>query len=212
MRVNMRSYFRRFFVLSFLCWSLSVTAQAGNIGTTTEEFSLVASPTQPLGSDTSSSTTFELSFHLLQTDFLMFYGLTNDEATDLALQDLRKDFSEKFSILKLEYFNKANTILKDKKLSLPDLENSLEDKEKNDSAISGGDNPIKRPIRPAKVLKRVVLPVDQNVKNSTSSSKGGLDPLINLLSATSSEQKKSDGLIRIENRGWFNKLKAWFKS
>ena len=211
----MQSNFKieKFLILNFLFLSVIITANAESVSTTTERLLVIASSTPIID----STTTIEVSIPLKNTDFLMFYGITNDETTDASILDLRKDFANKFATMKSEYFDKINNTLKDKILFMPDLD--LE--EKIDSSTSStsskphvSNNIAKKPIkiiRPVKFATEIKILSNLNIKDSFStSSEINLDPIMHFLNAAEFSPKNLDGSFHFENKGWFSKLKSWF--
>lgn len=128
----------------------------------------------------------EVSFPVEKDDFLLFYGVTQDENTDAKINDLRKDFISKFEDLKSEYKASLTDIVKDKNL-IPQNES------------------VKKDAKPA--LKSASVSVKQ-VKSSPKKSTGQekeeiiINPIVNMVD--------SQSVVHTENSSWFKKVKSFF--
>lgn len=167
----------------------------------------------------------EVSLPIQKSDFLLFYGITQDATTDAKILELRKDFTNKFDALKEEYVKSFNTIVGDKELSpIVSLDKSNTATEiktapqtaslksvKIDtvsSADSIGKASVATQIKNTEAsvdIKEVstdknAKPIEQAKYVLTNLKDGIVTPLVNIISDTPS--------IKIETSSWFQKIKS----
>ena len=102
-------------------------------------------------------------------DYLLYYGLTNDEVINKKIEDTRKDFIDKFKILREEYQKNLKAIQKDKELISIFKEEEIKEKIdlKNDSKkIDSKKLDTKKEIKDQSP-KKIIL-INENSTSSTS--------------------------------------------
>ena len=118
-------------------------------------------------------------------DFLLFYGVTQDENVNQKINDIRKDFMTKFTASKTEYKNAIDQAIGDNSLSPI----SIEDIKKNTSLKS-----VNLSIKSTGKLNKSVI--------SLSNDQVSITPLINIIDP--------QAVIHMENNSWFKKVKSFF--
>jgi len=168
--------------------------------------------------DSKVDSNLEISFPIKNKDFLIFYGVTDDKNLNSDVSDLRKDFIENFLILKNDYETKLQEKLGEKKLITPTI---LDNKNEKDNEVSTSS--VNKKVTKISNVKKIKITSNVNVLKSrsdkddlgiSSSTKAEtviIDPIVNLLNVNGDKSKDFDGTIKIENKGWFGKLKAWFR-
>lgn len=173
---------------------------------------------------TATSAKVEISLPIQKSDFLLFYGVTQDKVTDAKLLDLRKDFTKKFEALKKDYETSFNTIVGDKELS-PIVSLDKDDAEiktapqtmslksvKIDTKVEAINTPettnasnletkTSNDIAVASSIDNV-KPTQQVKYVLTDIKDGIIAPLVNIINDTPN--------IKIESSSWFQKIKSWF--
>ncbi len=128
-----------------------------------------------------TDTKVEISFPVERDDFLLFYGVTQDEYTNTEINKLRKDFIEKFESLKEEYKDSLYEVIAEKTLS------PISEVVKKDTKAQ-----VKSPSVSVKQVKKEELNKDQVTIN----------PIVNIID--------NQSIIHTENPSWFQKIKSIF--
>ena len=172
---------------------------------------------EPETASTTIDSDLEISFFIKNKDFLILYGVTDDKNLNSDVSDLRKDFIEKFLTLKNDYEIKLQEKLGEKKLITPTISDN-EDEKDSDTATSSVNKKVSKNTNVKKIkITNNINKIKNNLKTSSSTKTETkietliIDPLVNILNINSVKSKDFDGTIKIENKGWFGKLKAWFR-
>jgi len=177
---------------------------------------------EPETASTTIDSDLEISFFIKNKDFLILYGVTDDKNLNSDVHDLRKDFIEKFLTLKNDYEIKLQEKLGEKKLITPAILDNKNEKD-NEVATSSVNKKVSKTAntKKIKITTNVNLSKSKTDKNNLETSSSTktetkietliIDPLVNILNINAVKSKDFDGTIKIENKGWFGKLKAWFK-
>jgi len=177
---------------------------------------------EPETASTTIDSDLEISFFIKNKDFLILYGVTDDKNLNSDVHDLRKDFIEKFLTLKNDYEIKLQEKLGEKKLITPAILDNKNEKD-NEVATSSVNKKVSKTANAKKIKITTNVNVsksktDKNNLETSSSTKTEtkietliIDPLVNILNINAVKSKDFDGTIKIENKGWFGKLKAWFR-
>ncbi|MEN9338410.1 MAG: hypothetical protein RI945_135 [Candidatus Parcubacteria bacterium] len=141
-------------------------------------------------------TQVEISFPIQKDDFLLFYGITKNEESNLKIEELRADFISKFKDLKKEYKDAFDAIVKDSELSpIVSLEPAPETKATKD---------VKKEVAKSTKTQVVATPAAKKyILNEKSQNEENMIPAsVNIINDKSA--------IHIENSSWFQKVKSWF--
>ena len=141
-------------------------------------------------STTATTSQLEITFPIPKDDFLLFYGVTKDQDTNIKINSLRKDFMDKFQALKDDYKKSFNDAIGDNVLNSP-ITLDTKDITKITAQIKKSDS------KSSTTTKKFSLKAER-----ASSTDIIIAPIVNALD-TSSE-------IRTENRSWFKKVKSIF--
>lgn len=146
----------------------------------------------------------EISIPLQKEDFLLFYGITNDEETNSKIIELRKDFSEKFENLKEEYKKSFYDIAKDSALKPNIAEEKKEDNKTKEEAQISKTSINTKSVADSKSIKEIASSTNTSVKKYIieDTKNNIINPIINIISEKSS--------IKTESSSWFQKIKSWF--
>lgn len=148
----------------------------------------------------------EIFFPMEKSDFLLYYGVSENEEINTEIDVLRKDFIEKLETVKAEYEENFIKIIEGKELIIPttlqkqvkELEEEVVESEKVSVSSVKAAEPMKKTIE------------NKQIQNKTTTSKVILTdkkeilmtPLINISSTKTPYTETST---------WFQKIKALFK-
>ena len=159
-------------------------------------FLVSAQSTSTQSTKNKDMTQVEISLPIEKSDFLLFYGVTNDEEINSKIEELRTDFITKYKDLKKEYKDSFEAIVKEKELSpIVFLEPAQDTKTVNTKDVKKETSKnIKAQITP--VVKKYIL--NEKVQNE----ENVIPASVNIVNDKSN--------IHIENSSWFQKVKSWF--
>lgn len=178
---------KKILIGNLLLCSMFIMASAENTNTTTTLAS-------------SSIDTVDVTMPLKSSDFLMFYGVTNDKDADTSISDLRKDFINKFNTLKTDYNASLSKLKGDKELVAPSVTFASNNTQSSSTIVSTNTKNL--------TTKKTILQLPvKKIAVSTPSEEASVPAIVNILNINN----ESDITNNPENKGWFSKLKSWFK-